>query len=218
MQDGAWQCHGDETAWDPLDPARCVTRAISMTHRYGVEVAREPKSFRHHVVIVQYPDDELSWVRISPQTSVPERFRALIRLDEPDLRAVLTIRVDPSGRARVVGLEIETDQRDGAITTSLLRQVLIDPMLRAALRAAQHPRFPLVEQQDGQTAAAPSVAVDDRVIQAAHLYREALASGDRAPTAAVAAAMGYSRAQASRYIRAAREANPPLLPPARREG
>ena len=46
--------------------------------------------------------------------------------------------------------------------------------------------------------------------QAARIYTEAVATGSRAPTQAVAAELGYSRSQASRMIRTARDLG--LLP------
>jgi hypothetical protein len=53
---------------------------------------------------------------------------------------------------------------------------------------------------------------DERARQAAKIYAAAVNSGSRAPGDAVATEMGYSRSQAARYIKRARELG--ILPPA----
>jgi predicted GIY-YIG superfamily endonuclease len=104
--------------------------------------------------------------------------------------------------------------QDFPITTSMLRS--------PAFPAAMHrQRLVLMDRLTNEiTVTDTAVQVRDRrtsrmariqAAAAAGFYLAAQASGSPAPTLAVAAAMGVSRSQASRYVRAAREAG--LLPP-----
>jgi hypothetical protein len=184
-------------------------------------VARTPKNFV--IDAVQTGNHRGNWIRIGRSTAVPEEFTARFSLYEHEVLVFVVVRVDPGGQARILDLRVVVDEAGETITTTTLRKVLVDQLLRAALSAAttkiedRPDAHPDIEPAPFQIAAgddrvywSPPPGASDKVAQAADAYREALASGSRAPTAAVAEALGYSRAQASRYIRAARDAG--LLP------
>lgn len=60
--------------------------------------------------------------------------------------------------------------------------------------------------------------VDEEAELVARIYLEAVATGSRAPTMAVAHTMNRSRVQASRYVRRARELGLPPTPGPQQEG
>jgi hypothetical protein len=210
-------------ASDDTDGAR-VSPQRPQPYLHGV--TRMPKNFV--IDRVQTSDHRGNWIRSGRTNIVPEEFKARISLFDSEMFVFMTIRVDPGGQARVIDLRVELAE-DGAdaITTTTLRRVLVDPMLRAALAVATktvkerddvlpgvNPPVFQVEGDGGDENArvywSPPAGANERTAQAAEVYQQAVVSGSRAPTEAVAAAMGYSRAQAARYIRAARDAG--LLP------
>lgn len=182
---------------------------------YRQAVAQTPKNFAIERVTVT-PYEPAGRVRTSTSTAVPTRFFATVYLAEPRMVVEMVVRVAVGGQARVTELRIETDPRD-SISTTTLRRVLIDPMLRSALAEAS---IPIDERSEVVSNAyrAPGTpddsfaadAADDRVRYAAQIYGHALASGSRAPTEAVALEMHVSKATASRHVREARKAG--LLP------
>jgi hypothetical protein len=195
---------------------------------YRPVVPRPPKDFDIEQVSTQ-PTDPTVPIRTGPLTAVPARFSAEVELKQPELRLWMDVRVDQAGaRPRLVGLQITSDVR-GSITTSLLRRVLVDQLLHAAVEKASKPITPRPEIDPGafepEGAAPDTVWVsppllspgrghatpDERARTAALLYSEAVTRGSRAPAVAVANEMGYSRAQVARYIRRARQLG--LLPP-----
>lgn len=122
-----------------------------------------------------------------------------------------------------------------AVTSRALRAVKVDQLAREAVRQLERPvsmredfaegAFQITEGADiwanhghmrnirnPESQMWRSLAVPGRRLtgreqaeQAARIYAEAVASGSRAPTQAVAHELGYSRSQASRMIRAARD-------------
>jgi hypothetical protein len=118
------------------------------------------------------------------------------------------------------------------ITTSMLRQVLVDQLLQRAVEEATVPSvvrtewlesLPIAIQQTAQRsdkAGEPKLTADERTRAqfdedaqtAAQLWSDAVASGSRSPGIAVAQGMNRSRSQVARYIRRARQLK--LLPSA----
>lgn len=187
---------------------------------YRQSVPQNPKNFVIERVTVTPLDARFEPVRTSPTAGVPPRFRAEVHLSEPRLVVYMTVRVIPPGQPRVTEIEIRADPRD-SISTTTLRRVLVDPMLRAALTEAETPieaadhihpgayRFPGAPEGTYWVSPHPSTA-DERVPAAAAIYKSAVAAGSKAPTEAVALELRVSKASASRYVRAARAAG--LLP------
>jgi hypothetical protein len=108
------------------------------------------------------------------------------------------------------------------INSTVLRGILLDQIIPAAVKAASKPikerpdvmpgAFQVSGEEDESRAwVSPAPGVNEKVLQAARIYREALSAGSRAPAAIAAEEMNLSRAQVARYIRKAREAG--LLPP-----
>lgn len=177
-------------------------------------MARQPKNFAIESVRVS-PYEPAARVRIGPTAYVPRRFFATIVLTEPRAEVEMVVRVSAFGQASATEIKIETAPHE-SITTSTLRRILIDPMLRAAVAKATLPAEPVGDSPttfrtvEGDLWSSPPVGTDERVVAAARIYTEAKAARNRAPTEAVAAALGYSRAQAARYVKRARETG--LLP------
>jgi hypothetical protein len=189
---------------------------------------REPKDVKITTVHVDEPQ-QAGLIRTGPDTAVPSRFTASIYLQQPELTVSLYVIVDQAGtRPRVVDARLQVDVR-ASITTTLMRRVLVDQLLKAALDAATvrvegrpdiHPgAFMATGDPKDQAWVSPpprssahgDAALRDRAREAARIYSDAVMRGSRAPAVAVANEMGYSRAQVARYIRRARELG--LLPP-----
>ncbi|MGH3263208.1 MAG: hypothetical protein ACRDNS_14565 [Trebonia sp.] len=161
---------------------------------------------------------------------MPTRFHAQLLL-APDMQVTMLVRVDGGGRAKIREITVASASVEGSITTSALRGLPLDSLLRAALDQATvkvKPRpdideraFQVPGDPDNQAWVSPTPAPtgrgkkvpQDRVARAAQVYLQALAAGSSAPGEVVAKVLGYSRATAARDIRAARNRKPPLLPP-----
>lgn len=189
---------------------------------------REPKDSTISAVRIE-ETRQAGLIRTGRDTAVPSRFGATIKLQQPELTVWLDVIVAQAGtRPRVVQLQVHVDAR-ASVTTSIMRRVLVDQLLNAAMSAAtiriegrpqlHQDGFSAPADPDGQAWVSPpprSVAHGDaelraRATEAARIYSDAVAGGSRAPAVAVANEMGYSRAQVARYIRRARELG--LLPP-----
>lgn len=167
------------------------------------------------------PHESSTQIRTGPGTAAPSRFQADVMLEIPAMHAVVNVMVGDGGLPVVEQLGMEP-LPGTMLTSTTLRAVLLDPIVRAALKEASRP---VVERPDvaagafqvdgdpDETHAWVSVpaGADDRVLQVARLYREALAAGSRSPAADAAAAVHISRAQVARYIRRARAGG--LIPP-----
>lgn len=195
---------------------------------YRPGVARTPRDFEIESVHVPRREEDAQ-IRTGTHTAAPAAFTAYIQLKRPALELQMRVRVDQAGtRPRLIDLHISCDPR-AAITTSMLRQVLIDQLLRAALNKASvaveaapdmHPYAFRVADGPSDTAwVSPPLrpqgrgrrTSDELARESARIYSDAVTRGSRAPAVAVANAMGRSRAQVARYIRRARELK--LLPP-----
>lgn len=170
---------------------------------YHPGMARRPKNFTIECVNVT-PSDPTPRIRNSPTTVVPASFRATIHIEDPRVVAEVVVCVATGGQANITGLKIEVDVRQ-PITTSLLRRVLVDPLLRTAIAAAS---TPIADHDEAKYQSC--FRITDKVLTAAGIHREATASGSRAPVAAVSMLMKVSRVHASRYVATARQAG--LLP------
>jgi hypothetical protein len=183
---------------------------------------RAPRDFKIAAVCIEEAQ-RTGLIRTGPDTAVPSRFAATIELQQPELTVWIDVIVDEAGtRPRVVGLQLHVDVR-ASLTTSVMRRVLVDQLLTAALdEATVH-----VENKPGIHPAAfraqgdpddrvwvnppprPSVygdaALRDRAREAARIYSDAVKRGSRAPAVAAANEMGCSRSQVARYLRRARE-------------
>jgi hypothetical protein len=146
----------------------------------------------------------------------------MARLDDLGLTVSFRVRVDPGGTIRVADLAIHptASPAEGAITSRALRGIRLDQLAREAVRQLEQPASMREDVAPGafQVAGDPSDqawvspvpgrrrAPRELAEQAARIYTEAVAKGSRAPTLAVAHELGYSRSQASRIVRAARDA------------
>jgi hypothetical protein len=186
-------------------------------------VARPPKNFSIAWVSVERLEPG-GYLETGPDTAVPSRFEASFQLASPEAAVTMEVFVGADLRPVVIELRIRSKVRT-PVTTSMLRTVLVDQLLQAALEKATVPSSVrdewLAELPPGSGGAAgttPPPSADERVRgnaeedarTAARVYKEALASGSRAPAVAVAHTMNRSRAQVARYIRRAREMG--LLP------
>jgi hypothetical protein len=192
-------------------------------------------------LVVAHPAEGSTMLITRPGTAAPDSAIATAQLDSVGLKVRFRIRVDPGGGARVVELSVwplaaivrTTEVADGdgavlppgAITSRALRGIRLDELAREALRQVEMPAadrsdlrpgaFQLPGDPAGRTWYAdppPRRAQADLVATAARVYTAAVAAGSRAPTLAVAHALGYSRSQASRLIRQARDDG--KIPPA----
>ncbi|MFJ9903949.1 hypothetical protein ACIRVK_13760 [Streptomyces sp. NPDC101152] len=174
------------------------------------------------------PLKDFTWVKTGPDTAVPSRFDVRIDLADPDLTIAMTITVGSGGRALVREFAVSPRDFSATVTTRMLRKIPLERLLRASLenvtrkaiaRPDIHPdAFQMPGDPESQAWVSPQPGAGrgrevpkDRIARAAEVYKQALASGNRAPAEAVAEAMHYSRATAARDIRAARERG--LLPP-----
>jgi hypothetical protein len=156
------------------------------------------------------------YLRIGPDAVVPSRFKAVITMAVPQMLVTMEIAVvAPEMRPRVIEISLRANTAT-PITTTVLRQVLIDQLVREAMSKAIVPasEAPDVDPRAFGTAATAQeraqASAEQDARQAARIYSEAVASGSAAPAVAVANAMNRSRSQAARYIRKARELG--LLP------
>lgn len=168
-------------------------------------MARQPKDFQIGWVSPVEPREPVSYMRTGPDTAIPMRFRASIALAVPDVAVAIEVFTGADLRPRIYELTVRSNvQRP--ITTSTLRQVLVDQLLRAAVKEAE---IPVSSLPAGTVLGTPPVPAtgkgDEDASTAARIYSEAVASGNPAPAMAVASVMGRSRAQVARYIRKARQ-------------
>lgn len=189
---------------------------------YRPDVPRQPKNFQIDSVYVERRGE--GYLSTGPDTAVPSRFEARFVLGIPEATVTIEVFVGADLRPTVIDMHIRTKVL-GPITTSLLRQILIDQLLDAALTEATVPASvreewlaslpPHIQQQAVPPARPrnPTPSPDERARSrvdedarlAAQIYSEAVAAGSRAPAVAVANTLKRSRAQAARYIRRARE-------------
>lgn len=155
-----------------------------------IDMPRPPERLQIERIVIS-PDAHAQRVNRSARNTIPDRFRATVYLTEPKLVLDMVIRIAVGGQPRVSELQMECHPGE-SITTSLMRQVPIDTIVRRALGEASLPRVPI--DQSG-----------DRVERAALVYRQAVSAGSYAPTEAVAAELGYSRSHAARLVGQARD-------------
>jgi hypothetical protein len=181
---------------------------------------QRPKTFTIGRVQI-HPHERTAQIRTGPRTAAPSRFSAIIQTKAPDLEIAVAIVLEEGGTPVVEELVVHPSPGT-RLSSTTLRGLLLDPVVRSAVQAASRP---VIERPDvhrnafqikgepGENQAWVSVpaGADERVQQVARLYREALAAGSRAPAEEAAKAVNISRAQVARYIRRARAAG--LLPP-----
>jgi hypothetical protein len=149
--------------------------------------------------------------------------RALLHLAEPAVNVEMRIVVTPGGRASVKDFSVAARDQAAAVTTSTLRRLPVDYLLRTALvlvaRATkdrsdiQRDAFQIDGDPEHVAWVSPAPPPSgrgrevpgERIARAAEAYQQALARGSKSPAEDVAAVMGYSRATAARDLRAARE-------------
>lgn len=166
------------------------------------------------------PGEGALQIRTGPKVAAPSHFKASIELKAPPMRVILWVRLD--GGAAPVVEELALRPAPGSpLTSTTLRLVLLDPLIRAVVKKASRP---VIERPDvapgafqvkggDQRHAWVSVppGADERVLQIASLYNQALSAGSHSPAADAAAAVRLSRAQVARYVRRARAVG--LIPP-----
>jgi hypothetical protein len=184
---------------------------------------RPPRDFQVAEFRAQ-AEERSAAIRNGPQTAIPSRFTAVARLVEPPVHVSLWAVADNDGygHVRVWRLEIENAEAmsAGSITTSRLRELLVDQLVKRAVKELEVPWTARPEHGEdafeipgdseatvrvglppaGERRALPDVSVDE----AATIYNDAVHAGNRAPTLAVARELDYSRSHASRLIREAR--------------
>lgn len=201
---------------------------------------RAPKDFT--VTSVKISKDPSSYPRlIADGVAAPSLFAAEIDVAELPFSVTVTVVIGFGGEALAKRIEAVASDA-GSITTSALRKVLVDQLVKAAVDEAS---FPVTMEARGtgslssgssadasfvidgpglfgepgpityvQPDALPITGrqqrLDERARLAASIFLQAVATGSRAPSDAVAKEMGYSRSQAARYIKHARELG--LLP------
>lgn len=188
-----------------------------MEERTSPVVPRAPKNLRIDSVTIERLSPE-AYLPAGPDNAVPVSFEAHFQLGEPPAAVRIEVFVTPDHGPVVLELGIRSNTAT-PVTTSMLRQVPVDQLLREAMTAAAVPASVreewLASLPSGTTAttAEPGVntPADHDAHTAAQIYSEAVASGSKAPAVVVGHRMGRSRAQAARYIRRARELG--LLPP-----
>ena len=163
---------------------------------------------------------QMTPVRISETEFVPARFLVEIALVRPKLQVEMEVRTAPGSRPVVRELLVKANA-DTRVTTSVLRRVLVDQLLRAAVDEAAKPTSgvtvpdvaghaftaddgvwvgPLPQPLRGRG----SNTANEKAERAAKIYNDAVSSGSKKPGEVVADAMHVSRSQAARYIRRAR--------------
>lgn len=161
-------------------------------------------------------------IRTGPRTVLPRQFEISARVGS--LHVVLDVLVEIPGFTRVTSLRIVPVSMTGSVTSSAMRhEVLIDQLVRLAVAELEEPWEEAPEFPGGWRTASEGPGQfyiggpfrrpprGELVAEAARVYNEAAAKPGAAPTLAVATALQFQRSQASRLIRAAREAG--LIPP-----
>lgn len=203
---------------------------------YNRRMPREPKAGNFVIKTIRPTElGSVPFVPVDADHVVPARFSLIFELSEPPLVVRITIVMEgtkPSVRHLEITrghLEYGEDpsvtrvvEDDGAITTTVLRQVLIDQLVRAALEKVRWPkklvsetrqtiltRLPAEVAEEAyrilESSAPGRPATKTRIAQAADAYKKAVAAGSKAPQKEVALAMGFSTSQVSRYLKSARE-------------
>jgi hypothetical protein len=192
-------------------------------------VPRPPKNFRIDSVSVE-PIEPKGYLPTGPDSAVPSRFEAHFALGAPELSVTIEVFVGADLGPVVLDIAIRAKAHT-PITTSILRQVLVDQLLQRAVGEATVPSTVREEWLSSLPAAVRAMAqrddstrettltadertrlqFDEDAQTAAEIWSAAVASGSRRPGMDVAEGMNRSRAQAARYIRRARALH--LLPP-----
>lgn len=160
-----------------------------------------------------------------PGYAAPSLIVAVARLEGLGLTVNLDVRVDQGGTVRVTAVRVQSSA-PGAVTSRALRAIRLDQLARDAVQQLESPvsmrddiapgAFQVAGEPADQAWISPvpgrRQASPELAEQAARIYAAAVAEGSGSPTMAVAHRLGYSRSQASRFIKAAREAG--LLDPA----
>jgi hypothetical protein len=190
---------------------------------YGPGVPRAPKNFRIDMLHVEEMPPS-GYVRSGPDTAVLTHFQAGFALGIPQVSGKIEVILIDGLRPSVIELSIRSRAQD-PVNSTMLRQILVDQILQAAMEKAA---IPLAEYEEwlkksrngrtlepwpreapgGGTPTSRELArrrADEDARKAAQVYAEAVASGSRAPAVAVSETMNRSRAQVARYIRRARE-------------
>lgn len=178
-------------------------------------MARQPTGDYDVDVVRVSPHHYAPLVRTGTTTGAPGTFSTTCYVDEGRLAVIGVITVIPGGQAVMVEMTVHggpaTATTTAPVTTSSLRRILVDQIVRAAVTEATVDMPPDDVGDPSTLGERMESASQARAAEAAKHYLAAQASGSSAPTLAVAAEMDVSRSQASRYVRAARDAG--LLPP-----
>ena len=180
---------------------------------------QRPKTFRIGHIVVQ-AHERSAMVRTGPKRAAPSRFTAYAQLRNPDVQVAVTVALEDGAVPVVEELAIRPGKKT-PVNSTVLRGILLDQIVPAVVKAASKPitERPDVlpgafqvsgEPDENQAWVSPAPGANEKVLQAARIYRDALSAGSRAPAAIAAEEMKLSRAQVARYIRKAREAG--LLP------
>lgn len=177
--------------------------------------------------IITKPIEPTGKVRIGPDAAVPARFRADVPLIDPPVMVELEVHVPAGGKPAATSMAIHCD-RSAPLTTTVLRRIPVDQLLRAALEKATVKAAPVEgsakhfrTEGDPENVAWGGDALPlegagrstplELAQRAAQHYSKALGEGSKSPAMAVVHEMNVSRSTAARYIREARKRG--LLPP-----
>jgi hypothetical protein len=184
---------------------------------YHFKVPRLPKNFAIGSVVVE-PAPGHRLLSTGGNKAVPSDFKAHVKVVSPAVTVTITMCVQPETGPVVEELCVRAKPA-APVSTSVMRQILVDQLVAAAMREAVMD-WPLDAvlaaavgpREEGRLRVRQQAEADSRT--AARIYSAAVAAGNKAPAVAVADAMNRSRSQVARYIRSARELG--LLPPLRR--
>jgi hypothetical protein len=190
---------------------------------YDPCMPRTPSSDRFEVKgLTAAADERAGWVAISTSRAIPTRFTIRANLSRPDCDVALLAVVGSDGEVMVKSAQINVPVPGSAsLTTSTMRSILIHHLVQLAIEKVARPVNFMPEvhrgafQVEGQSEEGVWVGPvphegrgrrtpRDQINVASGLYREAVARGSRAPVKDVAAILGISASQVSRYLKSAR--------------
>ena len=193
---------------------------------------RQPTDFEIGTVYIDV-EDRIAPVSISATEYVPRKFWARFQLVRPKLEVVALIWIASPGNRPTIRQLTMVANENTPVTTTVLRRVLVDQLIKEAVKAAAMPTRVVTgldvaghayEAHGGiWVGPAPQPlsgrgrdTANGNAEAAARIYSAATASGSRAPGMEVKAQMHISRSTATRHIRRARELG--LLGPPEAEG
>lgn len=172
-----------------------------------------PEKFKVRGITTE-PQPGAEWIAVSLETALPVRFIVRASLEVPDCFVTLSAGIGPECNVIVKSATVEVcESGDADLTSSILRGVLVHEITQLAAAQIERPLSVLNGAVVRSILDAkllkphqPRRTTVEKVEQSAVLFRDAIARGIRGPGKHVAAQLGVSESQASRYLRDARKA------------